>query len=350
MKRLVAVLNTLAAVIVAAGVDVIFPSKFTNVEQYFLGLLIFIALTLVEMLFAFHEIGSKVDIAVTHRKAEDHAWRARTELDRKLQEVQALFHQLDVEADNQIDLFHEYHKKRLTDLERSLRDACVKQQTQIDETMFSVTSWLLGSSFHARDQDILRAVLPTKDLDFFFDVHTKMYFQQMWDLVQKGAATGVQRLIIVDSVDHLRDPRLLRLIAFHNTQDRYDCRLLTRSQFDRIVLDYRLQHLLVDFGIYGNTYLYKGLMNQDEHIIGIYSKDPVEIADFISCFASCWEAGRELPTTDTPPENAAWRIEWLFADYDIATASTERKKELHPLSRDEAPPSAGTVSVQENHG
>ena len=107
MKRLVAVLHTLAAVIVAAGVDVIFPSKFTNVEQYFLGLLIFIALTLVEMLFAFHEIGSKVDIAVTHRTAEAHAWRARTALDRKLQEVQALFHQLDVEADNQMDLCHE---------------------------------------------------------------------------------------------------------------------------------------------------------------------------------------------------------------------------------------------------
>jgi hypothetical protein len=312
LKKILIVLNLFAAIVVAVCIDVLFPGALTNAEQYFLGLLVFVALSLAELLYTANDISTRLDSAVAARRVEAREWEARTALERKLQEVRRLFNRLDAETERPVDLFYEYHKKKLAELERSLRDACVKQEAQIDETMFSVTNWLLESSFQGQEDDILRAVLATRDLDFFFDVHTRMYFSQMWELVQAGKSKGVRRLIVVDQQSHLEDERLKRLVTWHNKVANYECRMLNRINFSRIITDYRLQHLVVDFGIYGDTYLYKGLTNSETQIVGIYSKDPAEIAQFANCFQSCWDAARDLHFADTEAGATSPTVDWVF--------------------------------------
>lgn len=296
MRKFLAIINLLIALLVAIMVDVLFPDAFSNSEQYFLGIAIFAALAILELLLLNQDMDAKLDVAVAERQLAVKAWEARTDLDHRVQEVQRLLHQLDAESNGHLDLFYEYHKKKLLDLERSLRDACVKQEVQIDETMFAVTEWLLRSSMRGRQPDKLRAVLRTKDLDFFFDVHTRMYFAQVATLMSEKLIVGVSRLIVVDDESHLADERLQRLITFHNQTTGYSCQAIPKVEYDRIVGDYRLSHLIVDFGIYGDSYLYKGLTNLDESIVGIYSRDPREISQFTQCFESCLSAAKSVPT------------------------------------------------------
>lgn len=317
-RVLLSVLNFVGSVLVAVFIDLVRPDALSTKEQWFVGGAIFIALMSAETLFATGTLQSQVDALKTSlaqatevRQAENHAVAVRSELDASVSEIHRLLGELSGVGTARTDLFFEYFKRRLHALQSGLNDACVKQQAQIDETMFSVTDWLYGSSFHGKDSDIFRAVLPSGDVDFFFDVHTRMYFMKMYQLVKSGQAKGVKRLLIVDNPDHLADERLIRLLTFHSFVDGYECRTIMRQDFTKIVNDYRLQHLVVDFGIYGTTYLYKGLTNSIEEIVGMYSRDRDEIALFIECFESAWQVGT-VPPVAPGIDRSDVSVEWVF--------------------------------------
>ena len=84
------------------------------------------------------------------------------------------------------------------------------------------------------------------------------------------------------------------LIRFHVSNDGYDCRLISKSDLDRILRDYSIQHFAVDFGIYGERYLYKGVVAKSDEIVGSYSKDANEISKFVECFETCWSSPSAL--------------------------------------------------------
>lgn len=308
-------LNAVAAVGVPLITNVVSPTALSGKEQLFLGLWIFMFLNLLEILFVFSDIRGRVDDAVAVKDWEGRVLEVRDDIDRRISEVQRLLRVLAAGAANNTELFFEYHNRKLHDLEVSLRDACVKREVQIDETMLSVTEWLLQSSFSKGDDCILRAVLPSGETEFFFDIHPRMYFARMLELIRSGQASGVRRLIVVDDISHLEDDRLRRLIRFHNATDRYECRAIMRAHFDRIVLDYKLPHLVVDFGVYAQSYVYKALTNSSNQIVGTYTRDPDEIADFTGCFDTCWKAGYSIQDSEDMLPTSNPSLGWLFGEF-----------------------------------
>jgi hypothetical protein len=238
-------------------------------------------------------------------------WDAREGLDFRLQEVRRLFHEIGEYKVGDVDLFVSFFNKKLSDLEIDLREACSKQEVRIDETMLEVTTWLMQSSFHSRPTDIFRAIHFTTDTDFFFDVHAKRYFYQGYTMVKSGRIKGVRRIIVYRDSSELQRPSTQRLIAFHQQTSGYECMTLPERVFQRIVKDYNLHHLVQDFGIYGDSYLYKGVVNRSDEIVGYYSRDRSEIKRFIDCFETCWESGNPPAKVDCSTDLS---LEWLFSD------------------------------------
>lgn len=314
-KKWLLIANAAVSLIVAGLVGVIWPGAFTNVEQYFLGLLILIALTAVESAYIAAQSLSVNQVAVKQMNREIEIWEARSELDLRLQEVRRLFHKLEEERLSEVDLFCSYHDRKLADLEASLRDALSKRQVQIDETMFAVTDWLLASTMKGRKSDVLRAVFPLTSADFFFDVHTRRYFTQVWRLIQTNQSAGVRRLVTYDDPNRLKDVRLQRLIAFHQAVVGYEIKAIDSQSFGRYLRDYRIHHLILDFGIYGIDYLYKALKNDSDEIVGLYSRDSREIELFTACFDGVWESAHPLPRAELElPARVA--PNWVFDNSD----------------------------------
>jgi hypothetical protein len=312
MKRFLFIANLAIAIIVGVLVDVLFPTSFTNAEQYFLGLLIFVALSLAEVQHSIEQSSDQVAKIALHERRELAIWEARSELDQQLQEVRRLFHVLDEARETTTDLFYQYHVHKLSELEKSLRDATTKFELTIDESMFTVTAWLMSSAFRGQGDDILRAVLPTASLEFFFDVHTRTFFQRTYNHVLGHKCAGVRRLVVLDRPEDLTDERLQRLAAFHQGTDGYECQVVTRAVYDRIVSDYKLNRLIVDFGIYGNSYLYKALKNANTEIVGNYSRDAEEIKSFTECFESCWESGTPIDLSSQLEIPSPATVGWVF--------------------------------------
>ena len=301
----------LANLVISAGVPlwVSFqkPPTFTNGELYLLGVLLFIALTCAE-------IGLMAEVAFAKELRQTEIWDAREALDARLQEVRRLFHQVGEGRVADSDLFDHYFEQRLQALESTLRDACSKREIRIDETMLDVTTWLMESSFRGRPTDIFRAVFFIKDTDFFFEVHSRRYFNQAFHLVEERKLAEVQRLIVYNDPTELQAPRIKRLIEFHNRMPKYSCRVIHATSFKSFVGDYKLHQLARDFGIYGDSYLYKGVINHVDDIVGYYSRDRDEIDKFKRCFQDCWD--EELPPTELPPGTVdeSQLLAWLFTD------------------------------------
>jgi hypothetical protein len=323
LRALIAVLNMLVSVAVPLGISAVAPNLFTQGTNYLFGVALFIALTILEI----YVLAEK---AFEKQLRIEKAWDAREELDFRLQEVRRLFHQVEERKVGDTDLFVSFFNKKLSDLELDLREACSKQEVRIDETMLEVTTWLLQSSFCGRAADVFRAILFTSDIEFFFDVHNKRYFNQGYAMVKSGAMQGVRRIIVYSDVSEIADPRVQKLIRFHQQNSGYECMTLPGRVFERIVKDYNLYHLVQDFGIYGESYLYKGVVNRSDEIIGYYSRDRSEIRRFIDCFQTCWESGTH------PPEvlgEEGVSIEWLFAD--VSQLGTATPHAVDPAAKQE---------------
>jgi len=304
LRALVAALNLLVSVAVPLIISAISPHLFSQGTNYLLGVAMFVALTVFEI-YVLAEKAFEKQIKI------EKMWDAREHLDFRLQEVRRLFHEVEERKVGDPDLFVSFFNKKLADLEIDLREACSKQEVRIDETMLEVTTWLMQSSFRGRSTDIFRAIHFTSDTDFFFDVHAKRYFCQGYNMVRSGAIKGVRRIIVYQNIDELTNPRTQRLIAFHQTTSGYECMTMPDRIFERIVKDYNLYHLVQDFGIYGNSYLYKGVVNRSDEIVGYYSRDRAEIDRFIDCFETCWETGDPPPPV---PMSRQVTLEWLFGE------------------------------------
>ena len=303
VRALVAIINLIISVAVPLLISIKDPNPFSVGESYVLGVVLFIALTTFELYFM-AERAFATETRVTK------IWDARDLLDARLQEVRRLFHEVEEHKVGDPDLFVSYFNKKLIDLEKSLRDACSKNEVRINETMLEVTTWLLESSFRGRPTDVFRAVHFSEDNTFFFDVHSKRYFIQVRDLVTDKKISTVRRLIVFSDPSQLQGAQTQRLICFHQKTPLYECRAISYEVFMRIVRDYDLHYLVKDFGIYGTSYLYKGMVAQVEEIVGSYSRDATEIARFIDCFDTCWYAAAEPPGVATSDTIS---VDWLFA-------------------------------------
>lgn len=304
LKVVLGIANLLIAVVVPVIVSILKPTAYTGGEQVLLAIVLFIGVTALETLFL-------AETAFYRARQDERIWDARDALDSRLQEVRRLFHIVQEDRRSEEDLFSSYFDQRLMHLTSALQDAANKREILIDETMLNVTTWLLKSSFRGRENDVFRAVFFADDEVFFFDLHTKRYFYQSYELLKKGKLKGVRRLIIYNNLDDLSSRRMQRLIAFHNTTDGYACRVLGQDSFSRIIKDFQLHHLMKDFGIYGDTYVYKGLTNRADEIVGLYSRDPNDIERLTLCFDSAWEAAQSWNSTETVPADNA--VDWVFA-------------------------------------
>ena len=301
------VISIVVSVAIPTWIGTQTPTIFTPGEAIIFGVLIFVALSVGQLLY----VGIR---ALDRDMAVFRVWDAQHDVDRRLQEIRRLMHELDEHrATVGPELFSSFFNRKLHDLEVRLRDAVSKDEVRIDETMLEVTTWLLEASFSGRKTDIFRAVHFTDENAFFVGLHSRRYFGQVLGLQEKGRIREVRRLLVYSTQDDLNEAITQRIVGFHNLTPGYECRGLTRSDFDRVLLDYELQKSVKDFGVYGTNYVYKGQISQSDLIVGSYSRDPEEIRRFTECFDHCWSSARPL-TAQGAPSRAS--VDWLMGIED----------------------------------
>ncbi len=279
--RILLVINFLVSILAPLVIKAWNEDLFTPAEEVFFALSLFVVLTVCEISLLVRDVVTKI-------RSDFVLWEARDKTDSKIYEIRRMFHAVCENSFGSADLFVSFFSRKIDQLEALLIDATTKQEVRIDGTMFQVTSELLLSAFEGRAEDTFRAVHYCSDNAFFFDIHSKRYFRQVYELTRAKKIRQVRRLIIYANDAEIEGEKTQMLIAFHQHNDHYDYRLIGKEVFGRILDDFGLQYLMSDFGIYGDRYLYKGYVNTRDKIVGTYSKNQNEINRFIECFEACW--------------------------------------------------------------
>src|SRR5260370_1220715 len=128
----------------------------------------------------------------------------------------------------------------------------------------------------------------------------------------------IRRLLVFDNNEEWKDDRIIRLIQCQSSTKGYSYRLMRMQDFISLKRDYRLD-FPVDFGVYGNKYVYRGHSNIVDNIVGDFYNNKVIIVEYTRFFEGCWNSHFAYLVKSVIKDNNI-SLENLFSD---ASENTE---------------------------
>jgi hypothetical protein len=240
-----------------------------------------------------------------------------------------------IESFDASGLFNTVLKEELGSIGREMEIAAIKQS--LDVTPRGHTTKPLLASMQGTSKDLCRFVHHLDNNDFFTSPHSRDFFERVFSRVTKDKKIlEVRRLLVSYGQESSQHELTRRLIAFHKNVDGYDWRMIDWNVFDALAREegYLDEHL--DFGIYGDHYLY--LSNQrpsDRRQVasGTFVAAQAEIKRYTDFFDFVWER-LPVPNPETC-EGSCATPEALFSGFsndfgvdDIASATVELVRDL----------------------
>jgi hypothetical protein len=279
---LLTVANVLLAVFVPAGA-VLIHEPLSGADNFILGASLFSVGALTEVLFYVAWLRDKTD-------HEDEIWDTHQDMDSKLSSIRKSMRSLEVGVDPKRDLFLQSFRNRVVVLESDVRQTAGSKELRVDSQNLDLSGPLLDS-FTGEPTDIIRLIhFLSANESSFFNVHEAQWFYRVYQCVRKRHVIEVRRLLLFESQEEIDDPKSLKLMHFLHATEHYNYRLLSKSDFDRLSKSFRLLGEFADFGIYGQRYLFRGLLYSQGDFVGVYSRDPETLSRYIDFFEFCWQS------------------------------------------------------------
>lgn len=279
-------------------VSIIFPiilnialaTKLSAVDQFVVGAMIYVVLTVSTQAFHLRRIDSSVGVALD-------LWRIQNDFDRHLSNIRKSYNEL-VAGRRTTPEFYQAYFARLIELQETLlNEAVANHDLRVDENHLSTTEMLLAC-FTGRDDDIFRFVHYFVDNEWMFHTWAQNYTFRLYGLVEQGKLREVRRLFIFQNSGEQDWETSKKLIEFHAANAGYDYRIISEATYRDVVHDFHMRETFRDFGIYGNLYVYRTIAAIPENIEGIFSSSERKVRDYTALFDHCW--GRApIPATVT---------------------------------------------------
>lgn len=287
--RTVALL-VLANIIFSSGVPLgagIINKPLDGAENLLVGTMLFCAGSLLEILYY---------LALLKERAikEDIVWDSHELIDSKLSSIRKALRSLESGVDPRNDIFLKYFQGRVFSLESEVRQTAGNKELRVDSQNLDLSGPLLDS-FTGKETDVLRIVHFFAQNDALFNVHEAQWFYRVYEAADTRRLVEVRRLLIYADQAELEDMKSKRLMGFLTGANNYDYRILAQRNFDRLCGSFRLQGEFADFGIYGERYLFRGILYADTDFVGSYSRDLETITRYVNFFDFCWNS----PTSRT---------------------------------------------------
>lgn len=184
-------------------------------------------------------------------------------------------------------LFSAYFDRQIEHLKDEMMVAVTRRELKLSQDMNTTEMMLLP--FERESARLVRAVHYLEDNDFLFDLHARTFFHSVFGAVKQKRILKVQRLLIYKEPAELTDDRTLRLAGFHAAHNNYDYRVIDKRDYERIATDSSLPAGRMDFGVYGDLFVYRSTENRGE-VSGTFTADKTAIRDYQRVFDRAWNS------------------------------------------------------------
>lgn len=288
----IAIINFLPSVVIPALFD--YFNILSRSEAVLMAVLIWVLLTCIELL-------HKTELMSEKQEHQSNLWNIENEFESRLSNIREAYRRVLVNRREMPDLFQYTFDERVSELEKSITEAANKDELHINRGHLVSTNFLLDS-FGGEVDDIFRPVHLLEDNDWFFDIISRQYFNQVYQLVNNKKIRAVKRLMLYDRDEQINDQRSLNLMKFHSMTKGYSYKVMMVHEFRTILRDLPVPlDVPRDFGIYGRKYIYIAQANRADNLIGYYMRNPSTIDSYIKFFETCWNnpAAITLKSVDT---------------------------------------------------
>lgn len=274
---LLGLLNLLAAVL-----SLYLVPTATLFEQAVVGLLIFVALGVLEIGLAISWLGAA-------QTEELRLWEIRSEIEEVLSNIRANLARVLEEARADNDLYVDHFLRELRALETLAHDAAYKRELRVVCHHFQSVSNVM-SAFQGEKNPVLRYVWILDEDRLFEDSSWEYYFKYTAEMVRDRTIKEVRALLVVRDASTLEHPSKKRLLQFFRFTNNMQCRYMLDSAFQVRGADGGLLSQHVDFGIYGSRLVFRTETYEPE-TAGSFSKDPNLVDRYTRFFDDLWRSG-----------------------------------------------------------
>lgn len=277
--------------------------EFTDAQNFGVGALVFLALTLVEVLV-------RVQRLEEGQELERVAIRFRSEVDADLVAVREAIDTAAATAGTR-SLLVEFCAQDLRKLRTAVESVVAAREIVVDQSHLYLSDSVLNV---LTPNDVVRLVHRLRLNDEITSPHELEWLRKVDELARKGRIRQVQRLFLYDEDAQCNEAGSLKLIAAHVHDRRYDCRLMPSETYDELIHQYGVPEDVVDFGIYGSHCVFAA--TEYGHgalrgtLKGVFKMQLEEVERFTRAFDALWQSSvtrrPDKPEGDVPKRMKSW--------------------------------------------
>lgn len=273
--------------------------EITPAEQLILGVCVFIALELLQLVRALFAL-------VIQQTSELEQWPRRVESIERFKRMAEDFGSVCQRSHGPKDLFVSHLYRDILRMEERLAAASELAELRIvDDHIINVDGVFDSlNGVDAKEVRLAWPILPSGKM--FQNASERRFFEVLKDMIAKNRVASVKFLFVVPTGAEKSNQSFLTFVKFVNDQAGFSSRWIEQAAFEDVLSANGLSRTDIDMGIYSNKMLYRTEQFEPKYI-AVYSKDSAKIAIYLRIFDETWNSQGlshitntlSLPTTAT---------------------------------------------------
>lgn len=252
--------------------------SFDAASTFLLGLLVFIALTLLEL-----SINTSRLLKLRRREAV--LWEIEDDISQHLYNALLKVRKVAAESYNHNDRYLRYFKDKIKELEDRLSLAADSKNLEVPIEEFQTASDIEGA-FRQESPKVFSHTWPVSDGEELFTTGAwKRFFGLLVAMLDQGKLQQVRSLLIVDIESTAESANIDALLRFYARTPGMTAKIVFRVDFNSVAPATEQRSSPVDFGIYDSSLLY---VTHDE--VGLFTKDTFRINSQLRTFDTIWDS------------------------------------------------------------
>ncbi len=187
------------------------------------------------------------------------------------------------------DLFVAHFQRHANNLGGDIRKAAQLDELWVGNHHFGSVDKVM-SAFLGEGKPLHRSVWIMLPNERLFELHADLeYFRLFAEAAHKRKIAGVHSLCVVNSYEHVNDPRIQAFLHFYKTHPRFDCRVVLADEYAKARTDAQISSEFVDFGIYGTRQMFLTTCYEPERA-GVFVRNSAQVRKYTEFFDTIWNS------------------------------------------------------------
>lgn len=196
------------------------------------------------------------------------------------------------------NLFPQWYRDKLDTLFQHIQNTIDEESFFFDSSLLQQLDKIYDVAFQGRDGDHFLATTSCEDISWFLNPIGDVFLRTDDEKFRNGLIKSIRRIFTYNSEDELQRFRVKLCFLLHQ-QSQYEYKVIKKTDFDIIFVNFMSRALMSDFGIYGDHFLWEASPEQPRAFeFGYFCINKNRIEKYKRLFEKLWLASTPYNIND----------------------------------------------------